>query len=143
MTSTDNYSLLWPFIIYFGLVIILVVSMVGLSYVLGERHKEKHTDTPFESGIEPTDSARMRFPSHFYLIAMFFVIFDLDALFVFTWAVTFREVGIAGYIGVLIFILILVAVLVYEWGSGALDFGPNGKKILKAMHNRKAASRKS
>ena len=138
MLPDNNYPLLWPFMIYAGLVFILVASMVGLSYVLGERHHEKLTDTPFESGIEPTDSARMRFPSHFYLIAMFFVIFDLDALFVFTWAVTFREVGLAGYIGVLIFILILVAVLVYEWGSGALDFGPNGKKILKAMHRKKS-----
>lgn len=137
MTSIESYPLLWPFMIYAGLVFILVVTMVGLSYVLGENHNEKLTDTPFESGIEPTDSARMRFPSHFYLIAMFFVIFDLDALFVFTWAVTFREVGLAGYIGVLIFVLILVAVLVYEWGSGALDFGPNGKKILKAMHGKK------
>jgi len=138
MISTDNSTLLLPFLIYFSLVIILVVTMVGLSYVLGERHREKLTDTPFESGIEPTDSARMRFPSHFYLIAMFFVIFDLDAVFIFTWAVTFREVGLAGYIGVSIFILILVAVLVYEWGSGALDFGPNGKKILKAMHRKKS-----
>lgn len=132
----ENTPLLWPFLIYAALVIILVISMIGLSFFLGERHHEKYTDKPFESGIEPTDSARMRFSSHFYLIAMFFVIFDLDAIFVVTWAVTFRELGLAGYIGVSIFMFILVAVLVYEWGTGALNFGPDGKKILKAMHKK-------
>jgi NADH-quinone oxidoreductase subunit A len=125
---------LLPFLIYSALVIIIAASLIIISYLLGERHKDKLTDTPFESGIKPTDSARLRFNSHFYLIAMFFVIFDLDAAFVITWAVTFRELGIAGYIGVCIFIFILVAVLIYEWGTGALNFGPDGKKIIKAMN---------
>lgn len=130
---TDTSNVLWPFLVYTGITLSIVALLLALSYVLGERHKEKDTDEPFESGIAPTDSARLRFNSHFYLIAMFFVIFDLDAAFVITWAVTFRELGIAGYIGVTVFIMILAAVLVYEWGIGALNFGPNGKKILKGM----------
>jgi NADH-quinone oxidoreductase subunit A len=62
---------------------------------------------------------------------MFFVIFDLDAAFIMLWAVSFRELGVGGYIGILIFIGLLVVLLIYELSIGALDFGPNGKKILK------------
>jgi NADH-quinone oxidoreductase subunit A len=121
----------WPFIAFAFIAISLVGIMIGLSYVLGERHREKTTDEPFESGVPPTGSARLRFSSGFYIIAMFFVIFDLDAAFIMLWAVSFRELGIAGYLGMLIFIGLLVVLLVYELSIGALDFGPNGKKILK------------
>lgn len=120
-----------PFIIFAFAVIFLVGVMIGLSYFLGERHKEKTTDEPYESGIPPTGDARLRFPSSFYIIAMFFVIFDLDAAFIMLWAVSFRELGLPGYIGILIFILILIILLIYELSIGALDFGPNGKRILK------------
>ena len=121
----------WPLIVFAIIVIFLVGIMIGLSYVLGERHKEKTTDEPYESGIPPTGDARLRFSSSFYLIAMFFVIFDLDAAFIMLWAVSFRELGLPGYIGMLIFIVILIVLLIYELSIGALDFGPNGKKILK------------
>jgi NADH-quinone oxidoreductase subunit A len=105
--------------------------MISLSWVLGERHKEKLTDEPYESGIPPTGNARLRFSSHFYLIAIFFVIFDLDAVYILAWAISFRELGIAGYLGILVFIGILLVVLVYEIGIKALDFGPQGRKILR------------
>jgi len=121
----------WPFLIYASAVLLVVGIMLGLSFILGERHKEKLTDEPFESGIQPTGNARLRFSSHFYLIAIFFVIFDLDAVFIMVWAISFRELGIAGYIGITIFIGILIAVLIYEIGIKALDFGPKGKMILK------------
>ncbi len=122
---------IWPFIVFAFIVISLAGIMIGLSYVLGERHHEKTTDEPYESGIPPTGDARLRFSSGFYLIAMFFVIFDLDAAFIMLYAVSFRELGLPGYIGILIFIVILIILLVYELSIDALDFGPNGKKILK------------
>lgn len=121
----------WPFIVFAFIVIVLVGIMIGLSHVLGERHKEKTTDEPFESGIPPTGDARLRFSSGFYIIAMFFVIFDLDAAFIMLYAVSFRELGPGGYIGILIFIGLLVILLIYELSIGALDFGPDGKRILK------------
>jgi NADH-quinone oxidoreductase subunit A len=121
----------WPLIAFAIVVILLIVIMIGLSYLLGERHKEKTTDEPYESGIPPTGDARLRFSSGFYIIAMFFVIFDLDAAFIMLWAISFRELGIAGYVGILIFIGLLIVLLIYELGIGALDFGPNGKKILR------------
>jgi NADH-quinone oxidoreductase subunit A len=121
----------WPFIAFAFVAAALVVIMISLSYILGERHKEKTTDTPYESGIPPTGDARLRFSSSFYLIAMFFVIFDLDAAFIMLWAVSFRELGLPGYIGIVIFIGLLIILLIYELSIGALEFGPDGRKILK------------
>ena len=106
--------------------------MIGLSYFLGQRHKERATDDPYEGGILSHGSARIRFSSQFYLIAMLFVIFDVETIFIFAWAISFRELGWYGYAGVMVFIILLVVVLIYEWRVGALDFGPDGKKILKA-----------
>jgi NADH-quinone oxidoreductase subunit A len=128
---TFQSVIFWPFLIYAIVVLILTSIMIGLSWILGEHHTEKLTNEPYESGIPPTGDARLRFSSHFYLIAIFFVIFDLDAVFIMVWAISFREVGITGYIGILIFIGILISVLIYEIGIKALDFGPQGKAILK------------
>ena len=122
----------WPFIVFALIVISLIGIMIGLAYILGERHHEKNTDEPYESGIPPTGDARLRFSSGFYIIAMFFVIFDLDATFIMLWAVSFRELGLQGYIGIVIFIALLIVLLVYELSIGALDFGPDGRKILKS-----------
>ncbi|HEX2969713.1 MAG TPA: NADH-quinone oxidoreductase subunit A [Bacteroidales bacterium] len=121
----------WPFILYAIAVLFVVGVMIGLSYILGEKHNERDTGKPYESGMPPTGNARLRFSSHFYLIAIFFVIFDLDSVFILVWATSFRELGFTGYIGVAIFIMILIVVLIYEIGIKALDFGPSGKKILK------------
>lgn len=121
----------WPFLIYILSVMLVVGVMIGLSYILGEKHEERSTGEPYESGIPPTGNARIRFSSHFYLIAIFFVIFDLDAVFIMIWAVSFRELGLTGYIGILVFIGILLIVLVYEIGIKALNFGPKGKDIIR------------
>ena len=113
---------LWPLILYFVAVIALVAATLGISYVLGMRHTTRAAEEPFESGIVGTGSARLRFSAKFYLIAMFFVIFDLEVVYVFAWAIAFRDVGWPGYIEILIFIGILVAALVYLWRIGALDW---------------------
>ncbi len=114
---------LWPLFVYFAAVLGLVVVMITLSYFLGERHREKQTDEPYESGVMSTGTARVRFDIKFYLIAMFFVIFDLEAVFIFAWAVSVRENGWPGYIEMLIFIGILSAALLYIWKLGALEWG--------------------
>src|SRR5688500_20235376 len=106
--------------------------MIGLSYFLGQRHKERATDDPYEGGILSHGSARIRFSSQFYLIAMLFVIFDVETIFIFAWAIAFRELGWYGYAGVIVFLILLVVVLIYEWRAGAVRFGPDGNKILKA-----------
>jgi len=123
MAESPTVSNLWPLIVYFLSVVGLVATMIALSYVLGERHREKQTNEPYESGIASTGTARVRFDVKFYLIAMFFVIFDLEAVFVFAWAVSIRETGWTGYAEMLVFIGILVAALVYVWKLGALEWG--------------------
>jgi NADH-quinone oxidoreductase subunit A len=109
--------------VYFAAVVVLVTAMIALSFILGERHREKQTAEPYESGIVSTGTARVRFDIKFYLIAMFFVIFDLEAAFVYAWAVSLRETGWAGYREMLVFIGILAAALVYLWKLGALEWG--------------------
>ena len=79
---------------------------------------------PFESGIVPVgDAEEMRLSIEYYLIAVFFVVFDLETIFIIAWAVAFFDVGWRGYTGASVFILILLAALFYEWRSGALDWG--------------------
>jgi NADH-quinone oxidoreductase subunit A len=121
-------SVVWPLGVYFGLVVLLVGARVGLSYFLGERHKGRTTGETYESGIAPTGSARLRFDIKFYRVATFFVIFDLEAVFVFAWALALRELGWTGYIEVLVFVAILLVALVYLWRVGALAWGTSGRQ---------------
>lgn len=121
--QVTNAAPLWPLGVYFAAVVLMVVVMIAVSYMLGERHRERQTDEPYESGIASTGSARVRFDIKFYLIAMFFVIFDLEAVFIFAWAVSIRETGWTGYGEMLIFVGILAAALVYIWRLGALEWG--------------------
>ena len=135
-TVYDDDAILWPLFLYGGIVLSLVAAMLGLSYVLGQRHKERATGEPYEGGILSTGHARLRFSSQFYMIAMLFVIFDVETVFIYSWAVAFRDLGWYGYFGVLIFVILLFIVLFYEWKNGMLDFGPDGKKILSAYKKR-------
>lgn len=113
---------LWPLVVYAAIVAALVAAMLGLSYLLGQRHHDRSTDFPYESGILSEGSARVRLSFKFYLVAMFFVIFDLEAVFIFAWAVAVRETGWTGYMEVSIFIGVLLAALAYLWRVGALDW---------------------
>jgi NADH-quinone oxidoreductase subunit A len=116
---------LWTLGIYFAAVLLLVAAMLAISHVLGERHNERATGSPYESGILSEGSARVRLSAKFYLVAMFFVIFDLEAAFIFAWAVAARELGWAGYGEIFVFIAILAAALAYLWRLGALDWVPS------------------
>ncbi len=114
---------MWPLVVYFALVLFLVGGMLGVSYVLGQRHRDRETGSPYEGGILSEGSARVRLSAKFYLIAMFFVIFDLEAVFLFAWAIVARELGWRAFWHAAVFAAILVAALVYLWRIGALDWG--------------------
>lgn len=114
---------LWPLFLYGGAVLFIVLAMLGLSYLAGAKHRS-HGE-PFESGIVTVGEGRFRLSAQFYLVAMFFVIFDLEAVFIFAWALTVRETGWPGYIEMLVFVGILLAGLIYLWRLGALDWGPH------------------
>jgi NADH-quinone oxidoreductase subunit A len=121
---------LWPLGVYFVIVLALVCAMLGLSFVLGQRHHERATDSPYESGILSQGSARVRLSARFYLVAMFFVIFDLEAVFIFAWAVSVRETGWAGYAEAAAFIGVLLATLFYLWRVGALDWRQSNRRTV-------------
>ncbi len=113
---------LWALGIYFVIVLLLVIAMLVVSYLLGQRHHEHATGSPYESGIVSAGSAHVRLSAKFYLVAMFFVVFDLEAAFIFAWAVAGRELGWRGYWEIVIFIGVLVIALIYLWRLGALDW---------------------
>jgi NADH-quinone oxidoreductase subunit A len=115
---------LWPLAVYSLIVLVIAGSMIVVSAVLGERRRDRATGQPYESGIRPTGSARVRFSAQFYLVAILFVLFDLEIIFLFAWAVVVLEVGWVGYAGMAFFALVLVVGLVYEWRQGAFDWGP-------------------
>ncbi len=117
-----------PLLFYTVGVLLIVGAMYGLSFVIGEHHKDLATGAPYESGIKVTGSARVRFPARFYLVAMLFVLFDLEVVFIFAWAIAARESGWPGYWVLLGFVVILVAGLIYEWRMGALDWYPGTKR---------------
>jgi len=114
---------IWPLVVYFIAVIALVLTMLGLSYLLGQQRANAATNDPFESGVVSVGNAQGRISVDFYLIAIFFVIFDLETVFIFAWAIAFFELGWQGYFSILVFVAVLVVALVYEWRSGALDWG--------------------
>jgi NADH-quinone oxidoreductase subunit A len=99
LLDSENPAVIWSLLIYIGAVLGLIGIMLGLSFILGQRHSDRAKGEPFEGGMIPTGSARVKFSANFYLIAMFFVIFDLEAVFLIAWAISFREVGWFGYIG--------------------------------------------
>lgn len=118
---------LWPLAVYACAVVVVVGAMLGIPYFLGERHREAATRDPYESGIVATGTARLRFPAHFYLVAMFFVIFDLEVVFLFAWAIAAPQLGWLGYAEILVFVGVLLAAWVYLWRVGALDWGTTAR----------------
>ncbi|HTS62002.1 MAG TPA: NADH-quinone oxidoreductase subunit A [Candidatus Acidoferrales bacterium] len=115
-------SPLWALGVYFALVILVVAGMLLVSYLLGQRHQEPATGSPYEAGIVSEGSARVRLSAKFYLVAMFFVVFDLEAVFLFAWAVAARTLGWPAFWEAVVFAGILAAVLAYLWRVGALDW---------------------
>lgn len=114
---------IWPLVVYFAAVIALVLTMLGLSWLLGQQRANQATNDPFESGVVSVGNAQGRISVDFYLIAIFFVIFDLETVFIFAWAIAFFELGWQGYFAILVFVAVLVVALIYEWRSGALEWG--------------------
>ena len=120
--SPTSIETLTPFLFYASLVLAVVVTMLGLSFFLGQKINRKYKNTPFESGIISVGSAQFRISVHFYLTAILFIIFDLEVVFLFAWAVAVEQAGWPGFIEISVFIFILIVALVYLWRIGALDW---------------------
>lgn len=121
----------FAFGIYLWVIGWLCFLMLGISYFLGARNRGRAGKEPFESGIVSVGNARLRLSAKFYVVAMMFVIFDVEALFLYAWAVNIRETGWAGFIEICIFISVLLAGLVYLGKVGALDWAPEARRRRK------------
>jgi NADH-quinone oxidoreductase subunit A len=109
-------------IVYGILVFAFIASQLFLAYWLGERKPTREKLRPYESGVIPTGPARLRYPVPFYLVAIFFLIFDVEGAFIFTWAVVYEDIGWPGTLQMSFFIVLLLAGLFYIWKNGGLDW---------------------
>jgi NADH-quinone oxidoreductase subunit A len=117
----------WGLGVYVVAVFGLVGLMLGASWVLGGRDHGRAKDDPFESGAVSVGGAQLRMPAKFYLVAMFFVIFDLEAVFLYAWAVSVRQNGWTGFAMASIFIAVLLVALFYVSRVGGLNWAPSRK----------------
>ena len=132
LEASSSLSHNWALAVFLLGVVGLCAFMLGVSSLLGSKAWGRSKNEPFESGMLPTGGARLRLSAKFYLVAMLFVIFDIEALFLFAWSVSVRESGWTGFVEALVFIAILLAGLVYLFRVGALDWAPEARRKRQA-----------
>jgi NADH-quinone oxidoreductase subunit A len=111
-----------PIFIFLGLAIGLSVVMVGLAYLRSVSRPDPEKLSPYECGFEPFSDARHKFDVRFYLVAILFIIFDLEVAFLFPWAIAFDDIGVGGYLSMMFFLFLLTVGFIYEWKKGALEW---------------------
>lgn len=126
--SVESIAQNWSFALYILGIIFVCAFMLAIPVFMGGRSVGRAKTEPFESGIVSVGGARLRLSAKFYLVAMFFVIFDIEALFLYAWSVSVRESGWPGFIEALIFVLVLLAGLIYIWRIGALEWSPQSRR---------------
>ena len=119
MMNLDNYLPVILFILV-GVGVGVVPQLLG--FLLGPRRPDAAKNSPYECGFEAFEDARMKFDVRYYLVAILFILFDLEIAFLFPWAVALKEVGMAGFLAIMLFLGILVVGFAYEWKKGALDW---------------------
>lgn len=115
----ENYL---PILIFLVIGILFGVVPITLGYLVAPHRPDPEKLSPYECGFEAFADSRMRFDVRYYLIAILFIIFDLEIAFLFPWAVVLDELGMAGFLGMLVFLGILVVGFIYEWKKGALEW---------------------
>ena len=122
----DDLSILlsgyFPILIFLGIAAVFALALLGIAFVFAPSRPDAEKNSAYECGFEAFDDARSRFDVRFYLVAILFIIFDLEVAFLFPWAVTFLQVGWVGFISVLAFLIILTIGFIYEWRKGALEW---------------------
>jgi NADH-quinone oxidoreductase subunit A len=114
-------------IVYFLAVSVVIGALLFLSSCLGEKKPSVEKSRAYESGIIPTGTARLRYPVPFYLVAIFFLIFDVEGAYIFAWAVAWEDLGWTGWLQISFFIIVLLLGLLYIWRKGGLAWGPEAK----------------
>ena len=116
-------------LVVFGLMVMaLIAVLLFVASWLGEKTSNSEKSRPYESGVIPTGSARLRYPVPFYLVAIFFLLFDVEGAYIFSWAIAWKKLGWAGWLQISFFILVLLVGLVYIWKKGGLEWGPTRTK---------------
>ncbi len=118
MTPLQSY---FPLVVALAMAVLLAVVLVGAARLLGPRRPSAVKSSPFECGSDPIGDARQRFGLKFYVIALLFIVFDVEAVFVYPWAVLLRDLGWSGYISMSVFAVTLLIGLAYVWKKGALE----------------------
>jgi NADH-quinone oxidoreductase subunit A len=112
----------FPVLVFLGIALALALIMVGAPFLLARLKPDAEKLSPYECGFEPFDDARGQFDVRFYLVAILFIIFDLEVAFLFPWAVSLKDIGLVGFWSMMSFLGILTVGFIYEWKKGALDW---------------------
>jgi NADH-quinone oxidoreductase subunit A len=112
----------FPVLVQAVLAMVIAAALVTLSFVIGRKVKNKVKDMPYECGIAPTGDARGRFSVKFYLVAMLFILFDIEAIFLYPWVVVYRELKMFAFGEMLVFVVLILSGFFYIWKKGALDW---------------------
>ena len=118
----------WPVLLQAIVAMAVATGMIGISYILGKKVRNRVKDMPYECGITPTGSARERFSVKFYLVGMLFILFDIEAIFLYPWAVVYRELKMFAFFEMFIFVVLVLAGFFYIWKKGALDWSGEPRK---------------
>jgi NADH-quinone oxidoreductase subunit A len=111
-----------PILVQIVIAVIVAGGMLTASWLLGKRVRNRVKDQPYECGVVPTGSARERFSVKFYLVAMVFILFDIEAVFLYPWAVVYRELRLFAFFEMFIFVALVMCGFYYIWKKGALDW---------------------
>jgi len=128
----------FPVLVQILIAIAVAGGMIGMSAILGRRVKDSVKDSPYESGMKPVGSARERFSVKFYLVAMVFILFDIEAIFLYPWVVVYRELGFFGFFEMFLFILLVLGGFFYIWKKGVLNWSQETKDTPE-QENKRAA----
>src|ERR1700741_1748839 len=121
MPSTP-FEIYFPILVQIAIAVAIAGGLVAASSLLGKRARSPQKDTPYECGMPPTGSARERFSVKFYLVGMIFILFDIEAVFLYPWAVVFRELKMFAFVEIFFFVALILVGFFYIWKKGALDW---------------------
>ncbi|HYO82331.1 MAG TPA: NADH-quinone oxidoreductase subunit A [Bryobacteraceae bacterium] len=132
---TNHYELYFPVLLQVLVAAAVAAGLVGGGLLLGKRTRNAAKDTPYESGMQPIGSARERFSVKFYLVAMVFILFDIEAIFLYPWAVVYRELKMFAFVEMLLFIVLVLAGYFYIWKKGVLDWSQEAMDSFKRQED--------
>jgi NADH-quinone oxidoreductase subunit A len=128
---TNHYELYFPLLLQVIVAATVAAALVGGGLLLGKRVRHSAKDTPYESGMQPVGSAHERFSVKFYLVAMVFILFDIEAIFLYPWAVVYRELKMFAFVEMLLFIVLVLSGFFYIWKKGVLDWSQEAMDAFK------------